>query len=572
MSHGLGVYATCMDAKTLPDRATLARIKIDADGRPITTAYYRVSADPSQGGRSIGSQQTYARKTADERGLYLPPELEFDETRSASMYGLQRGVEREAWALYLEAVRLGLASVAILPDVYRGMREFTAYQDLIRVCILRKTPLIADGREYDLSTETDAFIVGLDVLKGAGEASRISGRVKRGVAGSVAQGRPPVGKVPFGYYRPPRKLGEKVYQVPDRVNARLVRAGARYVLATSNASRVARRWADVTGKPWTQAMVKDVLLNPAVIGRRTVSTLVTLDDGTQERQASTVEGNWPAILDTTTYYALQELFSDPKRRRSNGPKPSQLCTSVVRCGGKCGKPLRHQKAKHGKPKPIYTCSRGCVSLDVHKLDEYVADAVKAVLAAEIRDTIVEALRDDLPAAEDDTHRREVEAARVRLEAAQRERDEFSAAAADSGLKPAEVVKAMVSYGAAVEAAETALRAVAGVVVAAKPDRFMVDAREYVRLGVEAALEAGLASGQSLPFAVMAMMGDEIYAAAEAYWRSAELERRREWVRNELDARLLPVREGRIRIDPLRGWDWVGDFRPGWAYQGLRRTL
>jgi site-specific DNA recombinase len=78
------------------------------------------------------------------------------------------------------------------------------------------------------------------------------------------------------------------------------------------------------------------------------------------------KGQWPAILDETTYEAMRAVLEDPKRRPAGqrmGRVPTTLGTGLYLCGV-CGQPTM-RKAKTSRGLTIYRCGGAQDDTPVH---------------------------------------------------------------------------------------------------------------------------------------------------------------------------------------------------------------
>ncbi|KZB81371.1 recombinase family protein [Amycolatopsis regifaucium] len=560
-------------------------------------AYYRTSNDPTEVGRSNERQQSEAHQTADREALTLAPADEFQDVDSASIFGTQRGVEREGWQRLLDTLdREGdQIHTVILSEVSRGTREQVEYQRLAQLCIKHKVIINAKGKNLDPADETDSFQLGLEVLLAAQEAQRISNRVKKGVIKSVADGRPPAGRVPFGYFRPPRDIGEKARQFKHKKNALLVEVAANGIIADEiSLGDVERLWNEAAENErkellealdeqavtnhwektdteytrrkrqierrnkWNTSSVRKALMNPSLIGRRVVGS-------------GTVQGNWEAILDDDTYYTLYGKLTDPERRTSPGPESKTLLAAVAMCAV-CGDKLRTKGDS-------YTCrAKYCVVKKQGWCDVLATEACIAYLGASLRDEISNTIRGYDPEV---TNAGDFETATAKLKTAREQLSEFQAEASKQGLSAAIVVSTLVSYNQQVEEAEAELEALARTSTTRK-DPLLEELREVVtQLNLER-MSIDPTAKDMTPTLVELQYGDEIREMTQAMWDEAELTTRRGWLidgftiklhRAPTQRRIDLMNPAILTFEPRTGWDAIGDtFRPWWSKPGSVGTV
>ena len=158
--------------------------------------------------------------------------------------------------------------------------------------------------------------------------------------------------------------------VPEE--ARLIRSAAERILGGDSLRSIVLEWRNdgvtsSTGRPWSAAALRGLLLQPRLYG-------VRVHDG-----HAVAKGTWPAILDEATCRRLAAVLMDP-RRRSGRPVRSYLLTGFLRCS-KCGGRMRSTHAKGGKRK--YSCPpkpEGCNGTAILADDTEYEVAAQVVIA------------------------------------------------------------------------------------------------------------------------------------------------------------------------------------------------
>ncbi|WIV57434.1 recombinase family protein [Amycolatopsis nalaikhensis] len=574
---------------TLPDDVTSERTR--------ALAYYRISDDPSESGRSIERQQGEAHQTAVREGVTIAPTDEFQDTDSASIFGIERGVVRDDWDRMIATLNREGATIhmVILSEMSRGTREQVEYQNLAQACRRHNVVINVKGRNFDPEDAADDFQLGLEVLLAQQEARRISNRSRKGIAGSIRNGRAPAGRVPFGFYRPPRDPGEPVTQYPHERNAKAVEAAAKAIVAgDKNLGDIEREWNALAAEDrkqemvklaelaklnkwsetdreytrrvraierrnkWNRQSVRKALMNPALIGRRKVGK-------------DTVQGNWEGILSEELYYALYATLTDSERRTSPGPTSNTLLAAIGVCGV-CGERLR-TKDKY------YTCRKSnCVMKSRDWCDTLAVEALNALLCAKIRDEMSSEIRGYDPAV---TNAEEFERAQKELQAARDTMTEFQSEAAKSGLTPAAVVATLRGYEENVESAQRKVEA-----LAKTQTREADPLTEQVKARIEALelarLEFDTERRDMTPLVVTMTFHDHIVETAREMLESAELPTRRRWLkdgftitlnRTPSNKRVDVMNPATLQIIPRTGWDAIGDsYRPWWTKPGNAGTV
>lgn len=139
-----------------------------------------------------------------------------------------------------------------------------------------------------------------------------------------------------------------------------------------------------------RSRVRTLYRNARYIGKRAYKGEVVAD------------AEWEPILDSGTFYAVNAVLDDPKRRQAPGKRdtsfrePKTLLASLAVCG-KCGGPVR--ASVQGKNHtPAYTCrTGGCFSMTRANAEEVVVAEVFAwaegveTLTSEAREAMGEVL-------------------------------------------------------------------------------------------------------------------------------------------------------------------------------------
>lgn len=298
--------------------------------------YCRISDDREGEGLGVARQEEDCRALAKRLG-WVVAGLYVDNDISAF-----KGKVRPDYRRLLEDIRTGAVDGLISwhPDrVHRSPRELEEFIDIVEAARI----LIAtvQGGQYDLTTAAgrgNARIVGAVARM---ESEHKSERIRRKHEQLAKQGRRSGGSGrAFGYsveLETPtpnadgKVEGKKVVRKLTicEPEAKLIRDGARRVLAGESVRSVTRRWAKSglktsTGKAWIASGVRNVLNSARIAGLR-------------EYEEEFYKANWPGVISREEWERLRALLSDPLRR-TNRIARKYLLAGLLHCS-MCGQKL-----------------------------------------------------------------------------------------------------------------------------------------------------------------------------------------------------------------------------------------
>lgn len=364
---------------------------------PVTSAdaptvrvgqYLRVSLDKSGNGASTDQQgEDNARAiAAHARDGWALAATYRDDSRSASPYAKR---EREAFTALLTDLERGTFDVLLIWESSRGSRRVSEWCRLIELCQERGVVIhvTTHGRTYDPTNGRDERALLEDATDSQYESRKVSSRVKRHAAAHAKDGKPH-GKIPYGYERI-YDLHSKAFreQRPKPNEAAVIR----YIftaLARGDSMRAVanelNRWArlepghygpqhvdapTVTGVPWTPQVVRGIATSPTYIAVRT-------------HYDTRTKGNWPALVDEATFYAVQRILTDPSRVTTKPGKAKYLLSMIATCGAVrpdgtiCGNPMAVTFRTTSNRRPTYACKGdNHLRIDREDLDDHVTERI-----------------------------------------------------------------------------------------------------------------------------------------------------------------------------------------------------
>jgi DNA invertase Pin-like site-specific DNA recombinase len=332
------------------------------------------------------------REYAHDEGIVIAQEF-VDNNRSASRFSTKSLPERDSMLLWLRQ-RPGRRFVVLSTEVERLYRQSGEAAQFCEMA--RRTPLIVmstDGETWDLTTANgEANFMGA-VAKAQRESGKISERRRRRER-KRAQDGGYWGTDPFGYHKVyEADLGGGRYYTGrleiDPREAAAIREAARHLIAGGRLRRVVLDWNAAgittrTGKPWTVPLLRGMLLNPRLNGKRVHRPGDNWGRAPRTADGAVSDGLWDAILDDGTFAALQVVLTDPSRRTYDGNNARKyLLVGLAYCG-RCGARMKTQKGRlmtDGTVARRYVCpdralgGNLCTGRSVPAVDEHVTQVV-----------------------------------------------------------------------------------------------------------------------------------------------------------------------------------------------------
>jgi len=373
--------------------------------------YCRISDDRTGRAAGVDRQHSECQELANRLGWQVV-RVHTDNDISASTFTRKH---RPAYKALCDDIRHGRVSAVLAwhPDrLHRRTTELDDYIDLCRDGLTANATVQAG--HWDLSTPSGRMTARTLCNVGQYESEHKSERIRSQKRQAAQAGEHNGGIRCFGYEHD----GMTIRQSEADEIRRLADAVRRGVSLRSLARDLNQRGVPtVTGNhPWAPAQLRAALLRPRLIGMRAHHGKIV------------AKGQWPAILDETTWEAMQAVLEDPRRVTNTsrlGRTPTRLGTGLYICSV-CKQP-RIRMARNGKGVPIYKCGGSKsvekdaiagphVSRNADKLDKFVTDAligrisqpgfikamVDAVIAENDQDTrALVAERDEIRTALDD---------------------------------------------------------------------------------------------------------------------------------------------------------------------------
>jgi site-specific DNA recombinase len=348
--------------------------------------YCRISKDDKDDHAGVDRQLADCQELAERKGWQIARTYT-DNDISASTFTRKH---RPGYAALCEDIKNGVVNAVLAYHPERLHRRTVELEEYITLCGDRVRNETVMGGQWDLSTATGRMIARSLGNVAQYDSEQKAEKIRRQKLEAARNGGHNGGMRCWGYE------GGKGIKIAD---------GAGMTIRESEATEI-RRIADaiikgvsmkslarelnqrgvptVTGQQaWSQGHLRSAMISPRLAGLRVHHGEVV------------GKGQWPAILDESTYAAMLSIVCDPKRQVTGqrmGRTATSLGTGLYVCGGVgCGQPtLRLSKDNAGRT--VYRCGsladdglvigpkREHVNRRADKLDQYVTDALIARLS------------------------------------------------------------------------------------------------------------------------------------------------------------------------------------------------
>lgn len=367
--------------------------------------YLRISDDRTGEQLGVTRQRQDCEQLCRSKG-WTPVEY-VDNDMSAT-----NGKPRPAYERMLTDIRDGRIGAVVAWDLDRLHRRPIELEAFMALADEKHLALATVSGDVDLSTAQGRLVARLKGSVAAHEGEHRKARQLR-AARQRAEGGIPNWSKAFGY------LGD-THQL-DPQTAPLVKQAYADILAGASLTGICRQWnADgvrtVTGRRWDATSLSKFLRKPRNAGLRTYNNTRY---GPTDRNTVAGKGNWPPLVDESTFWAAQSVLDDPKRAPGRKAVRRHLLTGVAKCG-KCGNTLAGSYRTDGRI--VYVC-KAChgVSILAENIEPIVYGIVSRRLAMPDAVDLLKAEQHD--SAEAEKLRRERAALLAQIAEAEREYDE-----------------------------------------------------------------------------------------------------------------------------------------------------
>ncbi|ORA68296.1 recombinase [Mycolicibacterium elephantis] len=320
--------------------------------------YTRISKDREGAGLGVERQRADCAALADRLGWQVVGTFSDNDLSAYS------GRHRPGYAAMCEALEAGEAQAIIAWHTDRLHRRPVELESFIGLCERRSIQVrTVRAGTLDLSTPSGQMVARMLGAAARHEIDHAIERQKRAKKQAALDGRYRGSRRAFGYERDGLTLCD--------AEADAIRTAAERVLSGTSLSQVARDWnaaglrTAFGGKAFTSREVRRILLRPRNAG-------YSLHEGKRIPNAQ-----WPPIITTDTFAALEALLRDPVRSKHLAFERKWMGSGVYLCG-KCGAKIStaSQKGTGKSWRPTYVCSASKhLGRVADTVDEYVTEAV-----------------------------------------------------------------------------------------------------------------------------------------------------------------------------------------------------
>jgi DNA invertase Pin-like site-specific DNA recombinase len=291
--------------------------------------YLRISEDRSGEQLGVTRQRQDCEELCRSKG-WIPTEY-IDNDMSAT-----NGKPRPAYERMLADIRDGHIGAAVAWDLDRLHRRPIELESFMALADDRRLALATVSGDVDLSTAQGRLVARLKGSVAAHEGEHRKARQLRAASQRADRGVPNWSKA-FGYLDDSHQL--------DPHTAPLVAQAYRAILAGASLNDVCRQWNEagvhtVTGGRWIATALSKFLRKPRNAGLRAYKGEIVGN------------GNWPALVDESTWRAAQSVLDAPGRAPGRKAVRRHLLTGVALCG-KCGHTLAGSYRTDGRI--VYVC-------------------------------------------------------------------------------------------------------------------------------------------------------------------------------------------------------------------------
>ena len=302
--------------------------------------------------------------------------------------------DRPVIQLLLKKIETGYYKAVLVMEIERLARGNTIDQGVIAQAFqLTNTLIITPNKTYDTNNEYDNEFLEFGLFLSRREYKAISRRRQTGGIQSVKEGNYIGSITPYGYDKE-RVKGEKGFKLIPNSESENVKLIFDLCLDGFGTSNLAFKLNDMniksrTGKPWTPAMVRNILINKVYIGILTWGKRATVKqlDNNSINKTRPINNNYieskgkhDPIIDEITFHRAQDILkANSSKKVSKSKSLKNPLAGIIVCM-KCGTNMIRRPLKN-IPDSLLCKNHYCdnVASYLYLVEERLLKSLKAIL-------------------------------------------------------------------------------------------------------------------------------------------------------------------------------------------------
>jgi DNA invertase Pin-like site-specific DNA recombinase len=318
--------------------------------------YLRISEDRTGERLAVERQRTDCLKLCEQR-RWQPVEYVDNDTSASTG-------KRPEYERMLADIRAGSVGAVAVWDLDRLHRRPIELEHFMELADEKRLALATVTGEVDLSTDNGRLFARIKGAVARSEVERKVARQKRQAKQAAESGKGWGGRRAFGYVQ-----GSNNIRADE---AKLIKAAYKAVSSGASLYSVAAQWnkagvSTTVGNQWSGSTVRQVLVNPRYMGKRTYKGEIVAD------------ALWQPIVSADLWQSVHAVLTNETRNTGRTPGRKYLLTGIL-CCGRCGETMGSGVANDDGA-AVYTCKH-CLrnSRRQAPVDKLVVDLVVGFLS------------------------------------------------------------------------------------------------------------------------------------------------------------------------------------------------
>lgn len=295
----------------------------------------------------------------------------------------------------LKKIESGYYRAVLVMEIERLARGNTIDQGIIAQAFqLTNTLIITPNKTYDTANEYDNEFLEFGLFMSRREYKTINRRIQLGRKQSVKEGNFIGSITPYGYDKE-KLIGEKGFKLIPNDEAENVKLIFDLFLKGYGTSNLSYKLNDLnikskSGKQWTPAMVRNVLINRVYIGylswgKRAHVKKLDNNSISKTRPVNNdyleFKGKHEPLIDEETFNKTQELLKNNSIKKVVRTKQLQNPLAGLIICSKCGNTMVRRPYSNGYPDTLYCKNKYCdnVSSALYLVENKIIEALSSIL-------------------------------------------------------------------------------------------------------------------------------------------------------------------------------------------------